>query len=72
MMKPEGSLLRCAGSCARIRKPRYCGRECQKADWKKHRKWCKKDLDLPTPSEADEAMLYNMHMTNDSSSQSRE
>jgi hypothetical protein len=31
MMKPEGSLLRCAGSCARIRKPRYCGRECQKA-----------------------------------------
>ena len=31
MMKPEGSLLRCAGSCASFRKPRYCGRECQKA-----------------------------------------
>ena len=31
-MKPEGSLLQCAGSCARLlRKPRYCGRECQKA-----------------------------------------
>lgn len=68
----KGSLLRCGGSCASIRKPRYCGRECQKADWKKHRKWCKKDLDVTTPSEADEAMLYDMHITKDSSSQSRE
>jgi len=31
MMKPEGSLLQCAGFCASFRKPRYCGRECQKA-----------------------------------------
>jgi len=70
MMKPEGSLLQCAGSCASFRKPRYCGRECQKADWRKHRKWCKKDIE-PTTSEAEEMMLYNMHMmTNDSSSQS--
>ena len=30
-MKPGGSLLQCAGFCVRLRKPRYCGRECQKA-----------------------------------------
>ncbi|EDR12672.1 uncharacterized protein LACBIDRAFT_311351 [Laccaria bicolor S238N-H82] len=70
MMKLKGSLLQCAGSCASIRKPQYCSRECQKADWKKHWKWCKKEPDLTTPSAADEAMLYSMHMMNDGSSQS--
>ena len=93
-MKPKESLLLCAGSCARIRKPQYCGKECQNVassflfsltcsafhgffflplqDWKKHRKWCKKDLDLTASSEAVEVMLYGMHLTNDSSWQSRE
>ncbi|CAA7262040.1 unnamed protein product [Cyclocybe aegerita] len=67
---PEGSrLLQCAGSCARVRRPQYCSRQCQKADWSRHRKWCKKDLD-PASDSVDEEALYNMHMVNDDPSKS--
>ena len=30
-MKPRELLLQCTGSCTRIQKPQYCGKECQKA-----------------------------------------
>ncbi|KAJ9487385.1 hypothetical protein VN97_g5937 [Penicillium thymicola] len=34
----EGSALR---NCSRCHKAKYCSRDCQKADWKKHKKVCK-------------------------------
>ncbi|KOS46579.1 hypothetical protein ACN38_g2487 [Penicillium nordicum] len=34
----KGSALR---NCSRCHKAKYCSRDCQKADWKKHKKVCK-------------------------------
>ncbi|CAN0111089.1 unnamed protein product [Heterosigma akashiwo] len=35
-----GDRLRPLHKCARCRRAAYCGRECQKADWKEHKKVC--------------------------------
>ncbi|THH29707.1 hypothetical protein EUX98_g4488 [Antrodiella citrinella] len=37
----KSALLRCAGKCPADVKPSYCSKECQKADWKKHKLICK-------------------------------
>ncbi|KAI0350978.1 hypothetical protein OH77DRAFT_988548 [Trametes cingulata] len=42
------ALLRCAGKCPPHRKPHYCGKECQKKDWKMHKHICKPDSELPS------------------------
>ncbi|KAK3343547.1 hypothetical protein B0T25DRAFT_554606 [Lasiosphaeria hispida] len=43
--------------CAKCSVTQYCSRDCQKADWKSHKKVCGKqgrpDRDLPFPSSAD-------------------
>jgi hypothetical protein len=28
--------------CGRCRRIKYCSRECQREDWKEHKKWCAK------------------------------
>lgn len=46
--------------CARCQFVRYCGSECQRADWKDHKKYCLLDLpDLPSRS----CMLYMLDKT---------
>ncbi|KAJ7454694.1 hypothetical protein FB451DRAFT_1278997 [Mycena latifolia] len=34
-------LSRCSGKCDQDKKPSYCGKACQKADWKNHKPFCK-------------------------------
>jgi len=43
----KATLQRCGGKCLLEMKPSYCSKECQKADWKRHRPFCKPDV---TPS----------------------
>ncbi|KAJ7127440.1 hypothetical protein C8R43DRAFT_1134698 [Mycena crocata] len=41
-----GKLLRaCGGKCEDAYKPRYCTKECQKADWTNHKPMCKPGLE---------------------------
>jgi hypothetical protein len=37
-----GETLRPLSSCAGCKKVRYCGKKCQKDDWKEHKEDCKK------------------------------
>jgi len=37
----KSGLLRCAGACPAESKPSYCSKECQTADWKRHKAICK-------------------------------
>ncbi|KAH9828683.1 uncharacterized protein C8Q71DRAFT_912205 [Rhodofomes roseus] len=37
----KATLLRCAGKCEEASKPHYCSKECQKKDWKRHKRMCK-------------------------------
>ncbi|RDX44926.1 hypothetical protein OH76DRAFT_1029291 [Lentinus brumalis] len=39
-------LRACAGKCPPERKPRYCSKECQTKDWKRHKAYCKPDEEL--------------------------
>ncbi|KAJ7281598.1 hypothetical protein C8J57DRAFT_1219466 [Mycena rebaudengoi] len=40
----SGHMLRqCSGKCDQDKKPSYCGKECQRADWKNHKPFCKPD-----------------------------
>lgn len=34
-------LLQCSGKCDSDKKPSYCGKECQRADWKNHKPFCR-------------------------------
>lgn len=38
-----------ASLCARCKKVKYCGRDCQVADWKTHKPFCKKETPKSTP-----------------------
>ncbi|KAL0960412.1 hypothetical protein HGRIS_005454 [Hohenbuehelia grisea] len=37
----EKMLMQCSGKCDLGKKPVYCGRDCQTADWKNHKPFCK-------------------------------
>ena len=34
--------------CSRCKQTNYCSKECQRADWKKHKKQCKKNTGIAT------------------------
>ncbi|KAJ3511712.1 hypothetical protein NLJ89_g3933 [Agrocybe chaxingu] len=53
-------LRRCSGQCAPFRKPMYCNRECQKADWVKHRKWCVVPVIEEDPDK--DTAVYRLHL----------
>jgi len=48
----DAKLHRCTG-CKFVQ---YCGRECQKKDWKEHKKLCESFATLPTPKKRDAGM----------------
>ncbi|KAI0075984.1 hypothetical protein K474DRAFT_1772898 [Panus rudis PR-1116 ss-1] len=37
----KSALSKCAGKCPMDQKPYYCSKECQRADWKRHKPICK-------------------------------
>lgn len=51
MPLPPKSTCICGGKgiylCGGCHSQRYCSRECQKSDWKRHKKLCSKHIDLP-------------------------
>ncbi|KAI1790847.1 hypothetical protein LXA43DRAFT_1014298 [Ganoderma leucocontextum] len=44
--KQKKGLMKCAGKCPMERKPHYCGKNCQRKDWKLHKRYCKPDREL--------------------------
>ncbi|TFY69198.1 hypothetical protein EVJ58_g558 [Rhodofomes roseus] len=47
----DAPLMKCNGKCTEPYKPRYCSRECQKQDWKRHKPKCKPGPPTPSASE---------------------
>ncbi|KIY47472.1 hypothetical protein FISHEDRAFT_45299 [Fistulina hepatica ATCC 64428] len=42
IMADHGRMLsKCAGKCDEDKKPYYCGKDCQRADWKTHKLFCR-------------------------------
>ncbi|TCD68856.1 hypothetical protein EIP91_009570 [Steccherinum ochraceum] len=46
----RSALLRCAGPCSMETKPSYCSKECQTADWRRHKPFCKPSSGKTDPS----------------------
>nr|VWO96276.1 N/A [Ganoderma boninense] len=44
--KQKKGLMKCAGKCPIERKPHYCSKNCQRKDWKSHKRYCKPDKEL--------------------------
>ena len=40
--------------CSRCKQTNYCSKECQRADWKKHKKQCKKNTGIATDGVCDD------------------
>ncbi|KAK7057857.1 hypothetical protein R3P38DRAFT_2843380 [Favolaschia claudopus] len=56
----SGNMLRaCAGKCEDAYKPRYCTKECQKADWKTHKPMCKPGIDVQKIETSRPRSTYN-------------
>ena len=51
----DGVLLECGGCRGVTEGPRYCSRDCQAADWRTHKKVCKKKHKAPKPVANDKA-----------------
>jgi len=51
----EGKLL----ACTQCKTAKYCSRDCQKEDWKRHKKWCKIALQIPLDSAFLQANPHN-------------
>jgi len=47
----KATLLKCGGKCPPDIKPHYCSKECQKADWRRHRPECKPNAPPPPKAE---------------------
>ncbi|PPQ92421.1 hypothetical protein CVT25_008642 [Psilocybe cyanescens] len=53
-------LSRCSGPCDADKKPYYCSKECQRADWKNHKPFCRPGAEC---SVVDDGSKYNMSDT---------
>ncbi|KAI0701111.1 hypothetical protein C8T65DRAFT_276811 [Cerioporus squamosus] len=56
----EGALRSCAGNCPSDLKPSYCGKECQKKDWPRHKLICKPGITGKLPKITEKAKVLRL------------
>ncbi|TCD68864.1 hypothetical protein EIP91_009578 [Steccherinum ochraceum] len=59
----KSGLLRCAGKCLSGVKPSYCSKDCQKADWKRHKPACTGQVPEPGPASSVDLAVVSSGVT---------